>query len=174
MIRQAINCDICGAEKQEAANQWLVAYEQAGELKLRGWESPKSSRKNAKHLCGQKCAQHLTANFAASVMAEKNVSKGAKEDQQQEAAELYGHGDREEMPLLERMGYDRETVTLIEADSWAGQARPKEPRQETRPREAKPKETPWETESKQKQERESFLNAARLKNPMARTLHRTA
>src|SRR5439155_18986406 len=27
---------------------------------------------------------------------------------------------QEEMSILERMGYDRETVALIEADSWAG------------------------------------------------------
>ena len=69
MIRQAINCDICGAEKLEATSHWFVAYEQGGELKLRGWESPKNSRKNVKHLCGQKCVQHLTANFMAAVMA---------------------------------------------------------------------------------------------------------
>ena len=40
MIRQAINCDICAAEKQ-TSNYWFVAYEQGGELKIRGWESPK-------------------------------------------------------------------------------------------------------------------------------------
>ncbi len=68
MIRQAINCDICAAEKQ-TSTYWFVAYEQGGELKLRGWESPKNSRKGAKHLCGQKCAQRMMANFMASLIA---------------------------------------------------------------------------------------------------------
>src|ERR1700682_1355351 len=67
MIRQAINCDICGAEKQ-ATSYWFVAYEQGSELKLNGWGSMKNTRKEAKHVCGQKCAQRLVANFMASVM----------------------------------------------------------------------------------------------------------
>src|SRR5665213_229676 len=78
MIRQAINCDMGGAEKQETTSHWFVAYEQGGELKLRGWESPKHSRKDVKHLCGQKCAQRLTANFTASVMSAGNASESAK------------------------------------------------------------------------------------------------
>ena len=78
MIRQAINCDICAAEKQES-NYWFVAYEQGGELKLRGWESPQNSRKNAKHLCGQKCAQRMMANFMATLAASSHVGEPLKE-----------------------------------------------------------------------------------------------
>ncbi|HMF64129.1 MAG TPA: hypothetical protein VK608_08590 [Edaphobacter sp.] len=161
MIRQAINCDMCGAEKQEVTSCWFVAYEQGGELKLRGWESPKNSRKDVKHLCGQKCVQRLTANFTASVMAVGYGSESAKnvmpESVEQNTVEPY---DSEEMPILERMGYDRATATLIEAESWAGPA--------------KPKENPRNAESKLKIERESFVNATRLKPQIARAFQRMA
>lgn len=161
MIRQAINCDMCGAEKQEATSHWFVAYEQGGELKLRGWESPKHSRKDVKHLCGQKCAQRLTANFTASVMSAENASESVKiavpETVVQAATEA---GDRDEMPILQRMGYDRATAALIEEESWAGPA--------------KPKTTSRTAESKQKIERESFINATRVKLPMSRPFQRMA
>jgi hypothetical protein len=160
MIRQAINCDMCGAEKQEATSYWFVAYEQGGELKLRGWESPKNSRKNVKHLCGQKCVQRMTANFTASVMAPSGSESGKNampESVEQNTVEPY---DSEEMPILERMGYDRATATLIEAESWAGPA--------------KPKENPRNAESKLKIERESFVNATRLKPQIARAFQRMA
>lgn len=162
MIRQAINCDMCGAEKLESTSHWFVAYEQGGELKMRGWESPKNSRKDVKHLCGQKCAQRLIANFTAAVMAGAGVSKSAKEDampekQVQSVGEI---DDRDDMPILERMGYDRETVAMIEADSWAGPVRPKE--------------KSWETENKQKNERESFIHATRGKGQMVKPFQRMA
>jgi hypothetical protein len=163
MIRQAINCDMCGAEKLEATSHWFVAYEQGGELKLRGWESPKNSRKDVKHICGQKCAQRLVANFTAAVMVEVSAAgKSLKEDagpekQEFESLEAYG---REEMPILERMGYDRETAAMIEADSWAGPVRPKE-------------KSSWETE-KPKSEREGLIHAARLKSQAIRPVQRMA
>jgi hypothetical protein len=160
MIRQAINCDMCGAEKQSVTSHWFVAYEQDGELKLRGWEAPKNSRKNVKHLCGQKCAQRLTANFTAAVMAAGHVSETEKESVsdmvEQAAAASY---DREEMPILERMGYDRATANQIESESWAGPP--------------KPKERSWDEESKQKLDRENFLNASRVK-PMTRRYPQSA
>ena len=161
MIRQAINCDMCGAEKQEATSRWFVAYEQGGELKLRGWESPKQSRKDVKHLCGQKCAQRLTANFTASVMAAEAVCESGKTTasavvEQNVAAEVQ---DREEMPILERMGYDRTTATLIEGDSWAGPVKPKEHSRNT---------------DKVKIERESFVNATRMKTQISRPFQRMA
>jgi hypothetical protein len=68
MIRQTINCDICAAEKQ-STSYWFVAYEQGGAITLRGWEAPKSSRRNPKHLCGQKCVQRMMSNFTAAVMS---------------------------------------------------------------------------------------------------------
>lgn len=161
MIRQAINCDMCGAEKQETTSHWFVAYEQGGELKLRGWESPKQSRKDVKHLCGQKCAQRLTANFTASVMSAGNATESAKvaapEAAEQAAMEA---ADRDEMPILQRMGYDRATAALIEEESWAGPV--------------KPKVAPRTVENKQKIERESFINATRAKLPMSRPFQRMA
>lgn len=166
MIRQAINCDMCGAEKQEATTHWFVAYEQGGELKLRGWESPKHSRKDVKHLCGQKCAQRLTANFTASVMSAGNAAESAKipvpETAQQAAMAraIADSSDPDEMPILERMGYDRATAALIEEESWAGPP--------------KPKAAPRTAESKQKVERESFINAARVKLPLSRPFQRMA
>ena len=161
MIRQAINCDMCGVEKQEATNHWFVAYEQGGELKLRGWESPKISRKNVKHLCGQKCAQRLTANFTASVMSAGSVPESGKatvpESVEQSAVDVSGC---EAAPILERMGYDRATAALIEAESWAGPA--------------KFKQGPRNGESKLKIERESFVEAARVKPQVARAFQRMA
>lgn len=161
MIRQAINCDICGAEKQETTSHWFVAYELGGELKLRGWESPKQSRKDVKHLCGQKCAQRLTANFTASVMSAGNAVESAK-NAVAEAVELKAAAslDVEDMPILERMGYDRATAAIIEEESWAGPP--------------KPKVTPRPVENKQKVERESFINATRTKLPISRPFQRMA
>jgi hypothetical protein len=161
MIRQAINCDMCGAEKLEATSHWFVAYEQGGELKLRGWEAPQNSRKNVKHLCGQKCVQRLTDNFTASVMAGGHASKSVKEEiptsMEQTAQNV---SDQEEMPILERMGYNRETAALIEAESWAGPA--------------KPRTNAWGAEKKLKIEGENFIHAARVKTQIARPYQRMA
>jgi hypothetical protein len=180
MIRQAINCDICAAEKQES-NYWFVAYEHGGELKLRGWESPKTSRKDAKHLCGQKCAQRMMANFMASQMANIHNGEPAKEaalegieyaaandgrevfhrtervERADQRADQRTDRDRTDRSLLSRAAIDG---AEIEADSWAGPARPKE-------------ET-WETQNKARIERESFLNATRTKAPASSRLQRMA
>ncbi|MEO6816361.1 MAG: hypothetical protein ABI177_06645 [Edaphobacter sp.] len=162
MIRQAINCDMCGAEKQETTSHWFVAYEQGGELKLRGWESPKQSRKDVKHLCGQKCAQRLTATFTASVMSSGVVTEAAKPATVTEAVEQAAAAscDLDDMPILQRMGYDRATAAMIEEESWAGPA--------------KPKVAARNVENKQKIERESFINATRVKVPMSRPFQRMA
>ncbi|HMG03378.1 MAG TPA: hypothetical protein VK596_09615 [Edaphobacter sp.] len=130
MIRQAINCDICGVERLEPTSHWFVADEMGGELRLRAWEAPKSSRKNAKHLCGQKCAQRLMDNFTASIMTELQTSKNAKEAvaeiRKGSAVNSAPVADCDDAPILERLGYDRETAAAIEAESWAGPVRPKE------------------------------------------------
>jgi hypothetical protein len=179
MIRQAINCDICTAEKQ-ASNYWFVAYEHGGELKMRGWESPKNSRKDAKHLCGQKCAQRLMANFMASQMAtvhsgeqDKDVAlESADYVTASDSRDVIDRSDRVERPerpdrtdrtdrtdrsLLGRAAIDPAT---LEADSWAGPVRPKE--------------DTWETQSKARIERESFLTATRAKTPAPGRLQRMA
>jgi hypothetical protein len=169
MIRQAINCDMCGAEKQES-NYWFVAYEQGGELKVRGWESPQNSRKNAKHLCGQKCAQRMMANFMATLAAAGHVGEPSKEvapDTVDRAVkgddvDLAGRPERSERPERSLDRTDRSLVGRasldgvdIEAESWAGPVRLKE--------------EAWEAPRKPQPERENFLQAPRIK-PSA--LHR--
>jgi hypothetical protein len=167
MIRQAINCDMCGAEKQES-NYWFVAYEQGGELKLRGWESPKSSRKDAKHLCGQKCAQRMMANFMALQMASVHNGEQGKEapvenvdyataGESREVAERTERLDRTDRSLLGRAVVD---TAMLEAESWAGPVRPKE--------------DTWEAQNKVRVERENYLNAPRIKASTPNRLHRMA
>jgi len=135
MIRQAINCDICGAERLESTSFWFVANEVKGEIRLRGWESPQKSRRSARHLCGQKCVQRMMDNFTAAILAGQQAVKVAAKEAPLSAAisavataavaaEPIDHDD--EMPILERMGYDRVTIAEIEAESWAGPVKPKE------------------------------------------------
>lgn len=68
MIRQAISCDVCGAEKKQT-NHWFVAAEQAGELRIAGWSSRSRLRTGAKHLCGQTCLHKLVDEFMARAIA---------------------------------------------------------------------------------------------------------
>lgn len=68
MIRQAISCDICGAEKRQT-NHWFVASEQGGELRLSGWSSRMRQRAVTKHLCGQTCLHKLVDEFMARTIA---------------------------------------------------------------------------------------------------------
>jgi hypothetical protein len=172
MIRQAINCDICGAEKQES-NYWFVAYEQGGELKLRGWESPQNSRKNAKHLCGQKCAQRMTANFMASLTASSHTGEQVKEvtsdngDRavKDDEVELVSRSERSERPERSLDRTDRSLVGRasidsvdIEAESWAGPVRFKE--------------EAWGAPNKPQPERENFLHAPRIKPSALNRLQR--
>ena len=64
MIRQAISCDICGAEKKQT-NHWFVAYTHAGELRVSGWNAQRRLRAGMKHLCGQTCLNKLLDEFIA-------------------------------------------------------------------------------------------------------------
>jgi hypothetical protein len=68
VIRQAISCDICGAEKRQT-NHWFVAYEHGAELRLSGWSSRHRSRPETKHLCGQTCMHKLVVDFMARAVA---------------------------------------------------------------------------------------------------------
>ena len=68
MIRQAISCDICGAEKRQT-NHWFVAYAQAGELRVAGWKAGGRMRAGAKHLCGQTCLHKLLDEFIAGTVS---------------------------------------------------------------------------------------------------------
>ncbi len=68
MIRQAISCDICGAEKKQT-NHWFVAYDQAGELRVSCWNSRNRLRSGARHLCGQTCLHKLVDEFMARTIS---------------------------------------------------------------------------------------------------------
>lgn len=70
VIRQAVSCDICGAEKKQT-NHWFVAYEHAGELRVSGWDSRNRLRAGSKHLCGQACLHKLADDFMARVIGGK-------------------------------------------------------------------------------------------------------
>jgi hypothetical protein len=69
VIRLAISCDICGAEKKQT-NHWFVAYEHAGELRIGGWNSRYCKRVGSRHLCGQTCLHKLVDEFMAQTIAE--------------------------------------------------------------------------------------------------------
>ena len=79
MIRQAISCDICGAEKKQT-NHWFVAWEQTGELRVSGWNSRNRLRTGAKHLCGQVCLHKLADDFMARVIAQKVGGKAPADE----------------------------------------------------------------------------------------------
>jgi hypothetical protein len=161
MIRQAINCDMCGAEKVGAASHWFVADERGGELRLRAWGASKGSQKSLKHVCGQKCMQRLMDNFTASILAGMHAGRSVKEEESQKPESFVEATENfEERPILERMGYDRETAALIESESWAGPVRPKE--------------TTWGTGDRVKSDRESYINATPAKTPAVRPFQRSA
>jgi hypothetical protein len=81
MIRQAISCDICAAEKRQT-NHWFVAYEQGGELRVSGWTSRHRLRPDSKHLCGQTCLHKLVDEFMA-----KSIAKRAQRNEEAVEAE---------------------------------------------------------------------------------------
>ena len=84
MIRQAITCDICASEKRQT-NHWFVAYEQAGELRVSGWNSRNRQRPGAKHLCGQTCLHKLVDDFMA-----QSISVRPQQSAIEESAESTG------------------------------------------------------------------------------------
>ena len=77
MIRQAISCDICGAEKKQT-NHWFVACELAGELRIGGWNSRNRLRTGSKHLCGQTCLHKLVDEFMARTIAGRSTAPAAR------------------------------------------------------------------------------------------------
>ena len=70
MIRQAISCDICGAEKRQT-NHWFVAYTHGGEMRVTGWNANSRLRTGSKHLCGQTCLHKLVDEFIAGNMSNR-------------------------------------------------------------------------------------------------------
>lgn len=79
MIRKAISCDICASEKRQT-NHWFVAYEQAGELRVSGWNSRYRLRPGSKHLCGQTCLHKLVDEFMAKSIAAKAQRPSGEEE----------------------------------------------------------------------------------------------
>jgi hypothetical protein len=78
VIRQAISCDICGAEKRET-NHWFMAYEQSGELRVSAWSSDHRLRPGTKHLCGQACVHKLADEFMARTLGTRTQRPAAEE-----------------------------------------------------------------------------------------------
>jgi hypothetical protein len=78
VIRQAISCDICGAEKKQT-NHWFVAHDQGGELRISGWTSRNRLRPGSRHLCGQTCLHKLVDDFMAKSIAVR-VPQGAADE----------------------------------------------------------------------------------------------
>lgn len=87
MIRQAISCDICAAEKRQT-NHWFVAYEQGGELRVSGWTSRHRLRPESKHLCGQTCLHKLVDEFMAKSIAVRAQRRGQAIETEAEPAVL--------------------------------------------------------------------------------------
>ncbi len=99
MIRQAISCDICGAEKKQT-NHWFVAYEQSGELRVSGWNSRNRLRPGSKHLCGQTCLHKLADDFMARLIAVR-AQQPAAEEVVEEAQEAEMQTAAEANPIVE-------------------------------------------------------------------------
>jgi hypothetical protein len=87
MIRQAISCDICAAEKRQT-NHWFVAYEQAGELRVSGWTSRHRLRPDTRHLCGQTCLHKLVDEFMAKSIAVRTQRRGEAAEAEADPAAL--------------------------------------------------------------------------------------
>ena len=95
MIRQAISCDICGAEKKQT-NHWFVVYDQAGELRVSGWNSRNRLRAGSRHLCGQTCLHKLVDEFISRTLAARGPSV---------PAEVEGHVSRTDASLTSKAAH---------------------------------------------------------------------
>src|SRR5579863_4638094 len=82
MIRQAISCDICGAEKRQT-NHWFVACAHAGELRISGWSAGGRMKAGAKHLCGQTCLHKLLDEFIAGTVSNRVSAAADLEEHEQ-------------------------------------------------------------------------------------------
>jgi len=97
MIRQAISCDICGAEKK-LTNHWFVAFAHGGELRVSGWKVNGRMRTGAKHLCGQTCLHKLLDEFIAGTVSNRPAAAA----EMSEAAQRPGATDAN---LASRVSY---------------------------------------------------------------------
>ncbi len=111
MIRQAISCDICAAEKRQT-NHWFIAYEQSGELRVSGWTSRHKLRPDSKHLCGQTCLHKLVDEFMAKSIAVRTQRRGEAVEAEAESA----------VPADTRHAITAETRQAIAAETRAAAA----------------------------------------------------
>jgi hypothetical protein len=128
VIRLAVSCDICGAEKKQA-NHWFVAYEHAGELRISGWKSRHCKRAGSRHLCGQACLHKLVDEFMAQTIAEDREIAAAERasPQPQILPAAARHGELDESGSSAR---------LVPAAAPVGDARPMPIRPESVPLDA--------------------------------------
>ena len=73
MIVESINCDVCGAERQES-NHWILAFRDGWRtVEFHPW-SDKDAREQigVKHLCGRECAQ----KYLDQVLGETDANAG--------------------------------------------------------------------------------------------------
>lgn len=130
VIRQAISCDICAAEKKQT-NHWFVAYELNGELRIGGWSSRNRLRAGSKHLCGQTCLHKLVDDFMArSIAVRAHKGEGDAVDEPVEIAE-------ETAPPLAASKLPTDTsltssAAFVEEESSARLLTPPEPRSTVR------------------------------------------
>jgi hypothetical protein len=126
LIRQAISCDICGAEKKHT-NHWYVTCEQGGEMRLGGWNSRMRQRPNAKHLCGQTCLHKLLDEFMARTSAARAASAGTESV---EGAEPVAPRAEVDASLTSFAAYeeDESSARLIETPAAAAPVFPMQPR----------------------------------------------
>ena len=109
MIRQAISCDICGAEKKQT-NHWFVVCEQGGELRVSGWGSRNRLRAGSKHLCGQTCLHKLLDDFLARTIEGRPAESRSGEGRLVAEAVALGTGLREatDASLMSGAAFDEE------------------------------------------------------------------
>jgi hypothetical protein len=129
MIRLAISCDICGAEKKQT-NHWFVAYEHAGELRIGGWNSRYCKRAGSRHLCGQTCLHKLVDEFMAETIAEDREAAAAEqssaESQSISAATPVAVAENSDAHLRSAVYEDEygSSARLISVPAPAGEMRP--------------------------------------------------
>jgi hypothetical protein len=99
MIRQAISCDLCGAQRRET-NHWFIAYEQSGELRVSDWTSQHLHYPGTKHLCGESCLHQLLGEFLANSAQTRTMPAAAFASTPSEASAVHISGPAE--PLVSR------------------------------------------------------------------------
>jgi hypothetical protein len=120
VIRQAISCDVCGAEKRQT-NNWFMACNHGGELRISGWNARSRQRPGTKHLCGQTCLHKLVDEFMARTLAARVPS--AQDEAEPEDASPSARMEKIEMKAAPshaataRSGNERATDTSLTSNA---------------------------------------------------------